>query len=241
MLSPFIAKLQNGCALTDEDQLRLEAISSETRRVGPRQDIISEGDRPDDVHLVLEGIACRYKILPGGKRHIMALLLPGDFCDLHVAILGAMDHAIGTITACTLVEIPKSTINDLTANHPRIAKALWWATLVDEAILREWLVSMGGRPAEQQLAHLICELLVRLQVTGLADANSYHLPLTQEDLADTLGLSIVHLNRSLQKLRREGRIRLEAQRLTVCDWPSLKQLAGFNPNYLHLRRLPYAV
>lgn len=235
MTSPFVSKLQHGCELTDADRARLDRITKNSRCVGAKQDIISEGDSPDDVHLVMEGIACRYKVLPGGSRQIMALLLPGDFCDLHVAILGAMDHSIGSITDCKMVEIPRATIDELSLNEPRITRALWWASLVDEAILREWLVSMGGRPADKQLAHLLCELLLRLQVTGRADRDSYALPMTQEDLADMLGLSAVHVNRSLQKLRDDGLITLRAHRLKILDLPRLIQFGGFNPNYLHLR------
>ena len=240
MRSPFIAKLEHGCVLTDEDRSKLERIAGSSHVVAARRDVISEGDAPDDVHLVLEGIACRYKVLANGKRQIMALLLPGDFCDLHVAILGAMDHSIGTLTRCTMVDIPRGVIDELAETEPRITRALWWVSLVDEAILREWLVSMGGRPADQQLAHLICELLVRLQVTGLADRESYELPLTQEDLADALGLSVVHVNRSIQKLRSEGLVRIHGRRVTVLDLLRLEELAGFNANYLHLSRSPLA-
>ena len=238
MVSPFIAKLEHGCRLTDDDREKLAALTSVTRRVGPRQDLISEGDAPNDVHLVLNGFACRYKILPGGQRQIMALLLPGDFCDLHVAILGAMDHSIATVSACTLVEFPRTVIDDLSARHPRITRALWWASLVDEAILREWLVNMGGRPAEQRLAHFFCELLLRMQMAGRADASSFDLPLTQEDLADTMGLSQVHVNRSLQKLRTSSLIKLQGHRLTVLDVAGLERMSGFNRNYLHFRGAP---
>lgn len=240
MDSPFVAKLAHGCVLTSADRSTLETIAAARRVVPPKEDIITEGDSPSDVHLVMEGIACRYKLLPSGQRQIMALLLPGDFCDLHVAILGAMDHSIGTLTACTLVEIPRRVIDDLSRSEPRITRALWWASLVDEAILREWLVSMGRRTAEQQLAHLLCELLVRLQIVGRADACSYDLPLTQEEIADTLGLSVVHVNRSLQKLRSEKLISLRSRRLKVLDVPRMQAFAGFTPSYLHLRDPPAA-
>jgi CRP-like cAMP-binding protein len=238
MRSPFFSKLDHGPPLVDEDWAKLSAITSTQRRVGARRDVICEGDKPDSVHLVLEGLACRYKILPGGRRQIMALLLPGDFCDLHAAILGAMDHSIATISPCILVDISREAIEELTDHHPRITRALWWSNLVDEAILREWLVSRGGRPAEQRLAHFFCELLVRMQAVGRAEDASYDLPMTQEDLADAMGLSAVHLNRSLQRLRTDGLIKLKSRRLTVLDRPTLEALGGFNPNYLRLRKRP---
>jgi CRP-like cAMP-binding protein len=236
MLSPFIQKLQHGTALTSDDCRVLESVVSAPRVIGPRQDLIHEGDRPDDVHLVLEGFACRYKLLPNGERQIMAYLVPGDWCDLHIAILEEMDHAIATLSACKIVEIPRQTIRELTENHGRINRALWWASLVDEATLRQWLVNMGRRPADQQLAHLLCELLVRLQAVGLATENSYEFPVTQGELGDTLGISTVHVNRMLKQLRKDGLLTLQRHRLTILDLERLKEFAGFNSNYLHLTR-----
>jgi len=178
----------------------------------------------------------RYKLLPDGGRQIMAYLVPGDFCDLHVSILGEMDHGIGALSACEVAYISRRTVEDLTTNRPAITRALWWATLVDEGTLREWLVNMGRRPADQQMAHLFCELLVRLQSVGLATQTSYEFPLTQAELADTLGVSDVHVNRMLQQLRADGLITLQGKRLTIPDVERLHEFAGFDPNYLHLTK-----
>lgn len=234
MLNAFLQKLSQGVSLTPGDVAQLSGAISTSRSMRARQDVIHEGEAPSDVHLVVEGIACRYKMTPNGQRQIMALLLPGDFCDLHVAILGAMDHSIATLTPCRVVDLPRDTIEGLLLN-PRIARALWWATLVDEAVLREWLVSMGKRPADQQAAHLFCELHLRLQVAGLADSSSYALPLTQEELGDVLGLSTVHVNRVLQQLRRSGLLGFDGQTVAIHDMEELRRFAGFNPNYLHLK------
>ncbi len=236
MLNPLIQKLQHGADLTDEDRQVLEKVITQPRIVDPRQDMIHEGDRPENVHLILEGFACRYKLLPGGERQIMAYFVPGDLCDLHVSILGEMDHSIATLSRCKVVYIPRRAIEEITENYGRINRALWWATLVDEATLREWLVNMGRRPADKQLAHLLCELLVRLQAVGLATENSYDFPVTQAELADTLGISTVHVNRMLQQLRKDGLLTLQGNRLTITDVDGLKGLADFNPNYLHLTR-----
>jgi len=236
MLNPLIQKLQHGAELTDEDRQVLENAASDTRMVGPRHDLINEGDRPDHVHLILEGFACRYKLLPDGERQIMAYLVPGDICDLHVSILGEMDHAIATLSRCKIVLIPRGIIEDITENHGRINRALWWATLVDEATLREWLVNMGRRPADRQLAHLLCELLVRLQAVGLATENSFEFPVTQAELADTLGISTVHLNRMVQQLRNDGLITLQGHCLTIMNVDGLKKFVDFDQNYLHLTR-----
>jgi CRP-like cAMP-binding protein len=236
MSNPLIRKLEHGAHLTDGDRTVLQDLTSRTRRVARHSDISPEGQRPENVHLVMEGFACRYKTLRDGRRQIVAFLVPGDFCDLHVAILGEMDHSIGTGWGCTLVDIPRPTIEDLTAHHPRITRALWWATLVDEATLREWLVNMGQRKADRQTAHLVCELLVRLQMVGLVTEDSFEFPITQEDLADTLGVTSVHVNRVLQDLRAQGLLEWRSKRLRIPDVERLMAFAEFDPKYLHLKR-----
>jgi CRP-like cAMP-binding protein len=233
---PLIMKLEHGAYLTDEDRSILQSLSSRTRRVERNRDISAEGERPEDVHLVVDGFACRYKVLPDGRRQIMAFLVPGDFCDLHVAILGEMDHSIGTGAGCTVVDIPRATIENLSACHPRITRALWWATLVDEGTLREWLVNMGQRGADRQLAHLFCELLVRLQTVGRASANSFVFPITQMDLADTLGLTSVHVNRVLKELRSAGLMTWKGRQVSIPDVEQLKAFSGFDSRYLHLTK-----
>lgn len=233
--NPLIRKLTSAGGLTEDDRQALDALCGTSRQVETKQDIISQGDPPSDVHLVLDGFACRYKVLPDGGRQIVAVMVPGDFCDLHVAILGEMDHGITTLSPCTIVDIPVATVQDLTENHRRIARTLWWATLVDEAILREWLVNLGQREAAERLSHFFCEMLMRLQLVGYVDENSYNLPLRQHDLADLLGLTSVHVNRTIQYLRAEGLITLKQYRLTIPDLTRLKAFCNFDPTYLHQR------
>jgi CRP-like cAMP-binding protein len=176
--NPFMRKLEGFTALSDADRTLLERISAETRLFGPRVDLVCEGDEPDGVFLFMEGIACRYKHRANGARQIMAYLLPGDLCDLDVALLKKMDHTITTLSACRVVRIAPETVAEILQHHPTVARALRIGTLVDEATLREWLVNVGCRLAIERIAHLFCELLVRLQVVGLATDNSYALPLT---------------------------------------------------------------
>jgi CRP-like cAMP-binding protein len=232
--NPLIMKLEHGAALSDEDRQRLRDVTVGGKVVGADVDIILEGEAPNTVRLVMSGFACRYKNLSNGRRSIMAYLIPGDFCDLHIAILGEMDHSIRTLTPCTIVEISTQTVMELT-KHPTIARALWWSTLVDEGILREWLVSMGQRDASQKMAHLFCELLIRLQTVGLATKNGFPLLLTQAELADTLGLTPVHINRVLQQLREDGFIVLKHRYLTIVNVPKLMEFGQFTPNYMHLK------
>lgn len=233
MVNPLARKLCNFTHLSDDDQRFLDQVVENPHDVGPRQDLICEGDAPENVQLILEGIACRYKVLPDGRRQIMAYLVPGDFCDLHVFILRAMDHSIATLSGCKVVAIPRPVVLEMT-ERPAIARALWWATLVDEATLREWLVNIGQRSAEERIAHLLCELLVRLRTVGLVDGGSYAFPITQEELGETTGLSTVHVNRTLQALRAQDLITLEKKLLVIPDIDRLIAFSGFNPNYLHL-------
>lgn len=226
-------KLEGFGPLKEIDQQLLNNIVKDVRHVGAGVTIIHEGDPPSHVRLILRGLACRSKITPDGHRQILAYLVPGDFCDLHVALLGQMDHSIVTLSGCDVVDIPLRTIDVMTA-RPDLARALWWATLVDEGTLREWLVNLGTRDAKQKIAHLFCELLVRFRAVGLADTDEFRLPITQQDLADTVGLTSVHVNRVLQSLRQQGLIEFEDKVLTICKLDELVAISNFNPNYLHL-------
>ena len=239
-MNPLVAKLANGCRLDAGDHARLENVSARRRRVAAREDIVRSGDPPADVRLIMDGFAYRYKLLPGGRRSIMAILVPGDFCDLDVAILAQMDHSIATFTSCSLVEIPRATVRELTEQHPNIARALRWATLVDEATLREWLANMGQRPADRQMAHFLCELRLRLEVVGLADRSGMHFPMTQEELGDTLGISTVHANRVLQQLRDQDLLCFNQRAVSIPDIARLEEFAEFDPDYLHLKLREHA-
>ena len=233
MPNPLVLKLEQGARLSDAEKRALDELVQPTRLVAAGRDLITQGDNPSAVRLVLEGFACRYKVLPDGRRQIMALLISGDFCDLNVAMLQEMDHSIGTLTKCRIVEIPNDTMVKLMAANAGIRNACSWATLVDEAILREWLVGMGQRSADRQMAHLFCELLIRMQVVGLATENAFAFPLTQEDLGSVLGLSGVHVNRTLQSLREQKLIVLRSGRLLIPDVAELKAFSSFNAVYLH--------
>jgi CRP-like cAMP-binding protein len=231
-IHPLIAKLSTVTALSEDDRRAILDLSLNSREVPRHRDIIPEGARPDHVHLMIEGWAARYKTLKDGTRQITALLLPGDFCDIHVKVLGRMDHAIAALTNTKVAYIPHPLIDALTA-RPDLTRALWWATLVDEAVLREWIVNVGRRDAYQAMGHFFCELDVRLRRVGLVEGDKFDLPLTQETIADALGLTSVHVNRVLQRLRAEGIIELGNGKLTILDADRLKKESGFDPTYLH--------
>ena len=226
-------KLQLFGELPASDRQLLDEIISSPRDVAADRDLIREGDRPDNVHVILQGLACRHQMLEDGRRQITAFLLPGDFCDLHIFILKAMDHDISTLTRSSVVDVPRTKVIELT-ERPALARALWWATLVDEATLRAALVNVGQRDAEQRIAHLFCELHLRMQAIGLVKDDTFELSLTQHELADAMGISAVHVNRTLQSLRQEQLIRISRKSITILDLPRLRALSGFHPNYLHL-------
>ncbi|MDR7035830.1 MULTISPECIES: Crp/Fnr family transcriptional regulator [Methylobacterium] len=235
MTNLFIKKLELRAQLSDRDRRALEQATAKVVQVDAHRDLISQGDAPEHAFIVLDGFACRYKLLPDGGRSIVAYLIPGDGCDLHASILNQMVHSIGTLTPCRVAAIPYRTIKALAAYHPNIYQALWWSVLVDEAILQEWLVGVGRRSADKQVAHFLCEMMVRLEVVGIIQGNSYNLPITQSELADTAGISHVHVNRVLQNLRHAGLIDQKWRKLHIPDIRALKDFAGFAPDYLHLR------
>ena len=235
--NPLISKLSRVMTLSQDDCAALQAMCQDVRQTGARRDIIRDGDRPDRVHLILNGWACRYKILKNGKRQITALLLPGDFCDLHVGVLDRMDHAIGAITSTTFAYVDRLQFEELTRSRPAIMRALWWATLVDEGVLRSWLVSLGVRTARERVAHLICELRERMSNIDREEGGQFAMPLTQPDLAEALGLTAVHINRVVRQLMKEGVLEIRKGQVTVLDLPALTEIAEFDPSYLHAQSI----
>lgn len=232
--NPCIRKLEGFVALSDADRLMLEQISAQPQTVEPHTDLVREGDKPEGVFLIMEGMACRHKRLESGARQIMAYLLPGDLCDLDVAMLTRMDHTIKTLSACKIVCLAPETVAHILDRHPAVARGLRISTLVDEATLREWLLNVGRRTPIQRLAHLFCEVFERLAVVGQVQDMSFALPLTQAELADTTGLSTVHVTRSLQELSSQGLIDLSDNQMSILDLPRLRTLSGFKADYLHL-------
>ena len=232
----LVAKLQAFADLTESDKRQLDDLCRNVRTFGAKQPIITAGDRPDHVHLIVSGWAARYVSLSDGSRQIVAFLVPGDFCDLHVALLGKMDHTITALTRCRVAFIPSAEMDRLTSEQTRLTKAMWWGTLVDEAVLRSWVANVGRRDAHERISHLLCEMHLRLRLVGLVTDGRMDLPITQEELADATGLTAVHVNRTLQRLRKENLIQLKAGILTVLDVDALREAAGFDGSYLHIKR-----
>ena len=235
MANRLINKLRGFAELSAQECDALERVTSKPRSIGPRQDIIREGDQPGPVFVVLEGWAFRYKMLPTGMRQVTAFLMPGDACDLHIGMLAEMDHSVQTATAAQVATIARQDMDDLMEAHPGIARAMYVAQLVDEGTLRAWIVSLGRRNSAERAAHLLLELYSRAVRIGVASHDEMELPLSQAVLADALGMTPVHVNRTLQDLRRSGAIELRRNILRIQDPVALTRLSGFDENYLHKR------
>ena len=167
-----------------------------------------------------------------GRRQIVAILVPGDICALEAVMRGRADYGVATMTSCVLGELPVNTIADFTTIDPELARALWRSLLRDQAIAREWLVNVGCRTALERVAHLICELRLRLEAVGLTKGDAFKMQMTQAEIADLLGLSTVHINRTLKQLRKLGLVDYSKSIISVLDVPALEKVAGFNPTYL---------
>ena len=235
MTNRFINKLQGLITLTAADVVALEQALTSPRSYVARQDLIREGDEPGPMFVMLEGWACRYKILPSGTRQIMAFLMPGDACDLHIKLLAEMDHGIQAITPALVATVSREKMQTLMREHPNVANAMYTAQLVDEGIMRAWIVSMGRRSSVERVAHLTCELYLRARNIGLTNDTVFALPLSQLVLADALGMTPVHINRILKELRLAGAMALKRGSVTILDPAKLIQIAGFDENYLHRR------
>ncbi len=238
LTAALVRRLEARDELSGEERLIIERMFTVVRLVKAGDDIVRDGDRPQRSTLVVDGLAARYKVLHGGERQITALHLPGDFVDLHSFLLKEMDHGVGAISQCRVATVPHETLAGLSANQPHLTRLLWLLTLLDGAMHREWLVAMGRRSALGQLAHLLCELRMRLTVVGSVDDDGFVMPVTQVDLSDILGLSSVHVNRVLQELRADNLIAWKGVNVSILDWDGLKRIAEFDDRYLHIVKEP---
>ena len=210
-----------------------------SRIVAAGSDIVRQGSRPKECTLIVSGWACRYSALADGRRQTMALHLAGDFVDLHSFPLKVMDHSVAAITDCTISTVPHDTVRQFTEADPHLMRMLWMLTLVDAAILRQWLLGSGQRSSLEHAAHLICELFTRMQVGGLATSGrEFELPLSQQEFGDALGITSVHVSRTIAELRVRQFFNWRSGMAQILDWDGLRDLAEFDPTYLSLRDEP---
>jgi CRP-like cAMP-binding protein len=236
--NPLVAKLSRFVLFSREEIGVLEALCANQERFNAGVNLAEEGDPTRPGFVVTRGLACRCRLMADGRRQILTFLIPGDFFDLHAFLLRSMDHSIITIAATRLATIPRDKVTEIAARYPRIGAAFWWSAMQESAMLREHIVTLGRRNARGRVAHLFCELVWRQRAVGISEDHAIRLPLTQLDIADTLGLTAVHVNRVLQGFRREGLITLVQRRLQLHDVRTLQDVAGLTPDYLHLAGAP---
>jgi len=234
--NPLIRKMESIFTLAEDERQALENLPMRVAVLKADQDIVHEGDCPSQSCLILSGFACIYKVTAGGKRQIVAFTIAGDVPDLQSLHLKVLDISIATISTCRVGFIPHEALRGICTRHPRIGAAFWRETLIDASIFREWVMNIGRREAYQRMAHVLCELLVRLRAVGLAEDHACDLPITQGEFADAIGTSTVHVNRVLQQMRADGLIETKGTQVKVPDWDRLKQAGEFDPAYLHLEQ-----
>lgn len=230
-ISALLWKLSSLVALDSASLQALDALPVAAGLVPRRRDILRAGERLSSMYVILDGWAARYGIRANGSRRITGIMLPGDFCGIHALSGAALDHGIVALTNCEIGKIDWTIIADLAHAHPAVGRALWRAKLVEESILRTWL--LNSEDSFQAVGHLLCELHTRAQSVDLVTNGRCYIPLKQQDIADAVGITTVHTNRVLQKLRGQGLIRFERGDLFIPDQDALRKACNFTPTYLH--------
>lgn len=232
----LVRKLESIFRLSEDERAAIERLPLKVREVRAGEVFVREGDRPSQCCVVLSGMVARQKVVSNGRRQIFMFHIAGDVPDLQSLHIDVMDHEIAALMPGHVALVPHTVVRALTDKFPRITSALWRDTLIDAAVFRAWLVNIGQRSAYSRIAHLFCELTVRARAVGLDQDGIDHLP-TQQEIGDALGMSLVHVNRTMRELRENGLVSTEGRRrLTILDWPGLQQAAEFDPSYLHLEK-----
>jgi len=229
----MVEKFERRSRLPEEDRAALLALPHQLRQFRAGAHLIRDGDRPEHCCLVLSGFAYRHKLTGDGGRQVLSLHLAGDFVDLQNSMLEVSDHNVQTLTDSEVALIPRDAIRNLALARPGIAMAMWVDTLVDSSIFREWVVNVGRRDARTRVCHILCEFSLRLEEAGLAENHRYELPMTQEQLADAVGLTSVHVNRVLRQLGEEALISRNKRSIVIEDWTRMADVGDFNERYLH--------
>ena len=236
MIDIHLQKLRARDDINDAEEAAIRSSVSHWRDVPADKTIIQIGEVLAHSTMLLEGLMCRYKDLKDGQRQITELHIAGDFVDLHSFTLKRLDHAIMALTPCKIGLVPHENLTAITEQHPHLTRVYWFNTNLDAAIHREWEVSLGRRTALAKVASLFCELHVRLGIVGLTDGDEYALPLTQTDLAECLGLTQIHVNRTLKELRQRKLVEFRSGRVKIFGMKELAAVAEFDPAYLYLER-----
>jgi len=234
ILEPLLRRWATHTPLSAADRSAFKAIPFTRKTFGKDAYLVREGEEATDCQLILRGFAFRQKLLRDGERQIISFHIPTEFVDLQNGLLGIADHNVQSLNRCEAALFPRSSLMEAANANPHLRLAMWIDTLVDSSVFREWVVNVGRRDSRARIAHLLCELALRLERTGCGrDGGMFDFPITQEQLADATGLTAVHTNRTLQSLRRDGLIQLTNGILRVLDWETLREVGDFDELYLH--------
>ena len=236
VLEPLVRKLGYWQKLDAADRDAILALPHHVKRLEQHHYIIRDRDVASHSCLLIAGFAVRHKIVGGGYRQIVAIHMKGEMVDLQNSVLGMADHSVQMLTPGQVAMIPREEVIRLAFERPAVGRAMWFDTMVDSSIFREWIANVGRRDARTRVAHLLCEFALRLKVAGLGDQLGYQLPMTQEQLGDATGLTSVHVNRTIKQLEAEGLIdRVSPRAITIGDWKKLADVGDFDSHYLHLK------
>lgn len=231
--SALVARLSRFRPLSDADEAALHALAFVPRAYEAGQYLLRDGDLPRYCTVLLRGFAYRHKFVGDGGRQIVMLCVPTDLIDSQNLLLAQSDHNVQTLTPVEVAMVESDALIDLAFARPAIGRALWHDSLVESSIAREWIANVGRRSARARTAHLLCEVAVRSERAGLGDRSAFELPMTQEQLGDALGLTAVHINRTLKALQDDGLIQRSKRSVSVRDWAELSRTADFSATYLH--------
>lgn len=231
--NPLTEKLKRLARISATEEKSLDGLLASIRLFGPGDELTFAGDDAGSLPVVVEGLVTRVRRFDDNRQQITSFLLPGDMCDPNCFSSNHGRHILRAVASSRVAIVPASLIEDTASGGTNLARAFWRAAQLEGAIAREWLVMLGRQDAITRTAHLICELHKRLELVGLADQNRFEMPLTQRLLADVLGLSVVHLNRTMRRLQNDGLIRIRHALIEVLDVDRLHELAGFDPAYLY--------
>lgn len=220
--------------LGTDELAALEAAVERVEVVPARKLLMRRGDRMTYSTLLVSGSLCRFMDARDGYRQLLSFHVPGDFVDLHAYPLRHIDHDVGALTEATVAIVPHDRLDAIMAERPHLARVLWFATVLDAALHREWIFRIGRLDAQERLAHFLCETYYRLMAVGRAADGRYDLPMTQQDLGEATGLTSVHVNRILRRLREEGLVTVARGKVEIADLPRLSRLGEFEPDYLYL-------
>jgi CRP-like cAMP-binding protein len=234
-LELLLRKLSLHATLEEEDRDAIRSLPYSLKTLEANSYTIREGDAPTQCAVLTSGFAYRQKLTGEGRRQIVALHIPGDALDFQSLFLDVADHNVQMLTRAELAFIPRRDLQALARSRPAVGHAILIDILIEASIFREWVLNIGRRDSRTRTAHLLCEFALRLDAQGLTEDYGYHLPMTQEQLSDALGLTAVHVNRTLRGLEAEGLIKRTGREVSFPDWTRLRDAADFNQRYLHLK------